>query len=395
MRVRFRRRPIAGPGTPAGPPGPDEPVSPTDPVESVPYGVRLAAAWSWRWLLIVAAVGVVIWLVILLRLIVIPVLVAILLAALLVPFMRLMMRARFPKWLAVTVSMLSLLAGIALLVYLIVTQLRNGLDELVRRTGDAYDQLLGFLAGEPFTLSKDEVEGWVGQFVTGLQDDSSVLWTGALSVGTWVGHLVTGLLLALFATLFFLIDGPRIWAWVVRLMPRRARTAVDGAGRAGWVSAGQYVRVQIFVAFIDAVGIGVGAAVLGVPLAIPIAILVFLGAFVPFVGAIVTGAFAAFIALVYNGPWIALAMVGVVLLVQQVESHILQPLVMGSAVRVHPLAVVLAVATGSLIGGIPGAVFAVPLVASANSMVKYIAGGAWRPGRSRAARLSPKEATGP
>ena len=159
-----------------------------------------------------------------------------------------------------------------------------------------------------------------------------------------------------------------------------ARPAVDGAARAGWVTVVNYARTQLLVATIDAIGIGLGAFLLGVPLAIPIAVLVFLGAFVPIVGAVVTGALAVFLALVYNGPWIALWMLVVVLGVQQIEGHVLQPLLMGSAVKVHPLAVVLVVAGGAMIAGIPGALFAVPLAAFVNVVAVYLGNRAWETG---------------
>ncbi|NUT57326.1 MAG: AI-2E family transporter, partial [Agromyces sp.] len=178
--------------------------------------------------------------------------------------------------------------------------------------------------------------------------------------------------------LFILIDGHHIWRWIVGVFPKRARAAVDGAGQAGWATLQNFVKVQILVATIDAIGIGLGAFLLGVPLAVPIAILVFLGSFIPIVGAVVTGALAVFVALIYNGWVIALIMLGVVLLVQQVEGHILQPLIMGTAVKVHPLGVVIAVATGSLLAGIPGALFAVPVAAVVNVMIIYIAAGTWK-----------------
>jgi predicted PurR-regulated permease PerM len=186
------------------------------------------------------------------------------------------------------------------------------------------------------------------------------------------------MLITLFATLFMLIDGKGIWSWVVRIFPRRARAAVDGAGKAGWTTLGNFVKVQILVASIDAVGIGLGAALLQVPLAFQIAVLVFLGSFIPIVGAVATGAVAVAIALVYNGWPIALAMLGVVLLVQQIEGHVLQPLIMGTAVKVHPLAVVLVVAAGSMLAGIAGALFAVPVAAVLNVMVHYISSGVWK-----------------
>ncbi len=176
---------------------------------------------------------------------------------------------------------------------------------------------------------------------------------------------------------FFLLEGGSIWAFLVRLLPRKARLAVDGAGRRGWTSMVSYTRIQMFVAFVDAVGIGVGAAIIGVPLALPLGVLVFIGSFIPIVGALVTGAIAVLLALVANGPVNALIMLAIVLVVQQLESHILQPLVMGRAVALHPVAVIMSVAAGSYLAGIPGALFSVPLLAVANSSIRYIAARTW------------------
>ncbi|MCJ1695007.1 AI-2E family transporter [Rathayibacter caricis DSM 15933] len=341
-------------------------------------GMRIAGAWAWRVLVVVAALAVLALLIIELRLIVIPLLVAIVIAALLVPFSSFLQRHRWPKWLAITVSELGIIVIIGGLLFLVVTQVYQGFDDLSRQTVQSYDDLKAWLLESPLHLTEDEINEYAQQALTALQQDSGMLVSGALSVGSTIGHVLTGVLLTLFSTLFILIDGPNIWRWVVRLFPHRARPAVDGAGRAGWVTLTNFVKVQIFVAFIDAVGIGVGAALLGVPLAIPIGVLVFLGSFVPVIGAVATGALAVFIALVYNGPLIALILLIVVLGVQQLEGHILQPLVMGSAIKIHPLAVVLAVAGGSIVAGIAGAFFAVPFVATLNVMVNYIASGAWR-----------------
>jgi predicted PurR-regulated permease PerM len=151
-----------------------------------------------------------------------------------------------------------------------------------------------------------------------------------------------------------------------------------GASTAGWVTLGNFTRVQILVASIDAVGIGLGVFFLGLPLAFPIAVIVFLGSFIPIVGAIITGSLAVLVALVYSGPWVALWMLIIVLGVQQLEGHVLQPAIMGNAVKIHPLAIVLAVTTGGFIAGIAGALFAVPLVAFLNAAVLYIARGRWR-----------------
>lgn len=349
----------------------------------MPPALKIVAGFSWRILVVVGLLAVVVFLVIQFRYIVIPFLVAVLVAALLVPFSNFLQRHRWPKWLAITVAMLGTLSVVAGLVVLVVMQVRAGFGDLQEKTLDAVARLRTWLADSPLQLSEDDINEYIAQAWENLQRDGSVLWTGVLQAGSTAGHVLAGVLLALFATLFFLIDGRRIWHWIVGLFPRRARPAVSGSGEAGWITLTTFVKVQIFVALVDAVGIGLGAWILGLffggfPLVIPIAVAVFLGAFVPVVGALLTGALAVFVALVYLGPIPAIIMLGIVLLVQQVEGHVLQPLVLGTAVKVHPLAVVFAVAAGGYIAGIPGALFAVPLVAVANVMIKYIADGAWR-----------------
>ena len=346
--------------------------------ENIPAGIRLAGAWSWRLIVIAAAIAILIFLIIQLRLIIIPLLVAVLVSALLIPVVAFLVRHRWPKGLAVAVAMAGTLVLVAGLVTLASTQIAEGTVGLSERLTASFDSLKSVLAASPLQLSDTEITNYLQQGWTAIQNDSAVFISGALSVGTTLGHLLTGLLLALFSLLFILIDGKAIWAWIVRFFPLRSRAAVDGAGIAGWTTLGNFARVQILVASIDAVGIGVGAALLGVPMAIPIGILVFLGSFIPIVGAVATGSVAVIIALIFNNWAVALAMLGVVLLVQQVEGHVLQPLIMGSAVKVHPLAVVLVVASGALLAGIPGALFAVPVAAVLNAMTSYIAGGTWR-----------------
>lgn len=346
--------------------------------EGIPYGVRLAAAWSWRLLLMGGVLAVIIFLIIQLRLIIIPILVAVLIGALLVPFSAFLQRHAWPKWLAVTVAMLSALAVVGGLLTLGITQIVRGADDLATQSLVAWDQFRAWLLEGPLHITEQQLNDFVDQVITSVQQDSGLLVSGALSFGSTLGHFLAGMLLAIFATLFILIDGRGIWNWIVGIFPRRARVAVDGAGNAGWATLQNFVKVQILVATIDAIGIGLGAFFLGVPLAVPIAILVFLGSFIPIVGAVVTGALAVFVALVYNGLVIAVIMLAIVLLVQQVEGHILQPLIMGTAVKVHPLGVVVAVATGSLVAGIPGALFAVPVAAVLNVMIGYVSGGSWK-----------------
>ncbi|MFC4241947.1 AI-2E family transporter [Gryllotalpicola reticulitermitis] len=348
--------------------------------ESLPRGVVLASAWSWRLLLIGAAIAVLIYVVAQLRLIVIPVMLAILLSALLVPFKELLVRHKVPRAIAILVCMALTLIIVGGLLYVAGQQVRVESGTLRRQTMTAVESAREWLLGPPFNMTSHQISGYLTEITNAFHTDSQVLINGALSVGSTLGHFATGLLLMLFSTLFILIDGASIWRWVVSVFPKRARAAADGAGRAGWATLQSFVRVQILVASIDALGIGFGAFFLGLPLAVPIGVLVFLGSFIPIVGAVVTGALAVFIALVYKGIWFALIMLAIVLFVQQVESHVLQPLIMGSAVKVHPLAVVLVVAAGSLLAGITGAMFAVPFAAVLNAMIGFITLESWKSG---------------
>jgi predicted PurR-regulated permease PerM len=269
------------------------------------------------------------------------------------------------------------------LVWLIVFTATRGVPDLVAQTQVKYDDLKQWLLDSPFQITEAQINEAFENFIQGLREDSSSLVDAAGTVTALVGHIGAGVLLVLFATLFILIDGRGIWAWIVRLFPRPSHAALFGAGAAGWLTLSNFVRVQVFVAFVDAVGIGLGAYILGLfyggfPLVIPIAIIVFLGSFIPVVGAVLSGIIAVGVALLYLGPWPAFVMLLIVIGVQQLEGHVLQPFVVGTVVRVHPLAVVIAVATGGYLAGIAGALFAVPVVAVANVMISYIARGDWR-----------------
>ncbi|MFJ2368766.1 AI-2E family transporter [Microbacterium sp. NPDC087665] len=369
LRDLFRPRPVST----------DRTVS-TQADEAVPLPLRITAAYAWRMLLIAAAVAGIIWIVIQLKLLVIPLLVGILITALLWPAFGWMLRHRFPRWAAVAISILGTIAIVTTLIWLVVWQIRAQLPDVQARTGAAVEQFRQFLLEGPLHLTEKQIQDYIDQGFALVNEQAQLLLNGALAVGTTAAHVATGAVLSLFILICLLADGAGIWRWTLRLFPKAARPAADGAGRNGWGTIVNYARTQLLVAAIDAVGIGVGAAILGVPMALPVAVLVFLGSFVPIVGAVVTGAIAVLLALVYNGVWIALAMLLVVLGVQQLEGHVLQPILMGSAVKVHPLAVVLVVAGGAMVGGIPGALFAVPLAAFVNVVAVTISTGSWRTG---------------
>ncbi|WP_264668986.1 AI-2E family transporter [Arthrobacter sp. VKM Ac-2550] len=345
--------------------------------EDVPYALRISAAWAWRLGLIIVVVGVLIWLLSYISLIIIPLMVAALLAGLLQPVVRFLHKAKVPGGLAVAITILGFLGLMGGALSLVGRQLFFGFRELWDQALEGVRQIQGWLTDGPLALTSAQLNDYINELLDQLQNNSSAILSSALSVGSTAGHLVTGLLLAIFALIFFLLDGERIWTFVVGLLPKRARAASNGAGRKGWHSLVQYIRVQVFVAFVDAVGIGAGAAIIGVPLALPLSVLVFIGSFIPIVGALVTGFVAVLLALVANGWVNALIMLAIVLGVQQLESHVLQPVIMGKAVSLHPLAVVIAVAGGTMVAGIPGALFAVPLLAIVNTVVKYIAARDW------------------
>jgi putative heme transporter len=375
-RPRARKAPASSP---------DAAVVPhVSPDAKVSFGMRVAAAWSWRILIVLGLIAVFGFLIVQLRYVAIPFFIGVLLAALLVPFSTWLQRKGWPKWLAVAVNEVAVIAVIGGLITLIVFQVRAGFPALQERTLQRYDELKEFLAQPPFDLTDKDITAYVDGLFAGFGDNLSSFIDPALEIGSLGGHILAGFVLALFTTLFILIDGRRIWQWIVKLFPNNARAAVVGGGEAAWITLTTFVKVQIMVAAIDAVGIGLGAFLLGVftgrefPLVIPIAIAVFLASFVPVVGAVVSGAMAVFVALVFLGPVESLIMLGIVILVQQVEGHVLQPLLVGSVVKVHPLAIVLAVAAGGFTAGIPGALFAVPLVAVLNNTISYMARGDWR-----------------
>lgn len=343
----------------------------------VPYGMVVAAAWSWRVLLIIAMSAVAIWLLSHVSLLVIPVLIAALLATLLQPAHRFLLKLKFPPVLSSLTLTGGLIAVVVTLLTLAGQQLAAGFATMQVSVAAGVRDFIALIESWGLSFETLDYQELLGDLVQTLQDNSGAIVSGALGFGSTATNILAGIVMALFALIFFLKDGPKIWSFLLNFIPRIHRRAVDGAGYAGWGALGSYVRVQIFVAFVDAVGIGVGAWLLDVPLAMPLGVLVFLGAFIPIVGAVLTGAVAVLLALVAN-DWVnALLMLAVVLGVQQLESNVLQPLIMGKAVNLHPLAVFLAVAAGTATMGLIGAVFAVPIMAFINEFVKYLSRKPW------------------
>ncbi|MGY1811573.1 AI-2E family transporter [Blastococcus sp. SYSU D00820] len=366
-----------GPGGVSGPPANATPRRRrTEPKPSgdasVPSGLRTAASWSWRLIVVLVGAYVLLYAAAYVAVVIVPVIVAVLLAALLQPGAAALVRHGWPRSLAAFAMLLVGLGVVAGIITLVVERFIDGFTDLAAQVSEGLDQIESFVV-RTFPITRGQLEDAVGQLQDLLVSNQDTIATGAITTAATVGEVFTGIVLALFTLFFFLKDGRSIWLWLVGLFPSDARAYMDEAARRAWRTLISYVRATVAVALVDAVGIGIGLAILQVPLVIPLAALVFLGAFIPIIGSFLAGSVAVLVALVSVGPIKALIALAVVVLVMQLEGHVLQPLLLGRAVHVHPLAVVLAIAAGLLIAGIFGALIAVPVVACANVAGTYLA----------------------
>jgi len=339
--------------------------------DSVPTGLRIAAAWSWRVILVGALLYLLLQVIGLLLEIVVPVLVALLLAALLQPGAAGLIKRRWPRSLAALAMLLVGILVVAGIITLVVNRVAADWTSLTSQVSKGLTQVQDTIV-RTFPISQRQLDALVTQAQKAIGANKGAIASGALSTAGTVTQVFTGILLTLLTLFFFLKDGRSIWLWFVGLMPRDARAYVDEAARRSWRTLVSYVRATITVALIDAIGIGLGLVLLGVPLALPLAALVFIGAFIPIIGSFIAGTVAVLVALVSNGFVTALITLGVVLLVMQLEGHVFSPLLLGRAVRIHPLAVVLGIATGLIVGSVLGALIAVPIIACLNVGGSYL-----------------------
>ena len=330
-------------------------------IRPVPVALERASGWSWRLLtcaLLLAAVIALLWY---LRVIVLPIIVALTISPALMPLVRLLRRRLPVSRAAAAVSLIIALLVIAGLVALITTSVVQEYDELSRSVEQGVDDVIAWLEGEPFNLSLERVSDFNDSLGTAWRQASDYLVAG---LSTGVG-LLTGIILAIALLYFILRDGPELWQWFLRRFSAENRVAIDQAGQRSWKVLGGYIRGTALIALIDAVLIGIGIWLLGVPLAFPLAVLIFLGGFVPFVGATISGLVAVLVAFADQGWEIALVTLGIVLGVQFLEGNFLQPIIQSRTVDLHPAIVLLAVAAGGSLFGIIGAYLAVPVTAVA------------------------------
>ncbi len=360
----------------------------------VSRGLRIAAAWSWRLLVVAAAGAVGLWIIGRLQLVVIPLVIAVMLSALLSPLVGMLQRLRLPRSLATGVVLIAGLGAVVGTLTLVINEFVDGFPNLSKNAAGGLRKIQDWLTNTgPLHLSQRQLDDLFTGVQTWLNQNRDSLTSGAVSTATTLTHVLAGIVLVLFATFFFMRDGRRISIFMIGLLPEPARGPVTGAANASWMTLVAYVRATILVAFIDAVGIGLALVILKVPFAFPLAALVFLGAFIPIIGAALSGTVAILVALVDRGPVTALAVLVAVIAVQQFEGHVLQPLIMGRAVAIHPLAVIVAITAGAILAGIIGALVAVPIVAVLNTGVRHLA----ELHRARASGDQPRpvEPTGP
>jgi predicted PurR-regulated permease PerM len=339
----------------------------TDYADSVEPIVRKTAAWAWRLLVILVALVALLWVIKRLEIIVVPLLLALMLSALLVPMVDWLDRRGAPRGGAVALVLLSGFAILGGILTFVISQFVVGLPDLVNQVTRSIDSTRNWLIEGPLHLSRQQIENAGNAAIQALQNNQAKLTSGALSTAATVTEIITAALLMMFTLIFFLYGGRNIWHYVTKIFPVDVRDRVRAAGTAGYGSPIGYVRATFLVALVDAVGVGTGLAIMSVPLALPLASLVFLGAAIPLVGAVISGFLAVVVALLAKGFVYALITLGVIIGVNQLEAHILQPLVMGRAVSIHPLAIVVAISSGSVLAGIVGALLAVPTVAFFNN----------------------------
>ncbi|MET7291929.1 AI-2E family transporter [Streptomyces griseoloalbus] len=382
--VEWDRRPDADTGADTVPrPGPVPPPTTAeyaaavvqarpDPAQAVPWGVRVAAEAGWRLLVLAGTLWVLMRVISAVQLVVLAFAAALLITALLQPTVARLRRAGVPRGPATALTALFGFVVMGLMGWFVTWQVMENIDTLSSQIQDGIDELRNWLLNSPFHVTDKQINEIAKNLREAVGANTEQITSAGLEGVTVVVEALTGILLAIFSTLFLLYDGKRIWQWSLKLVPAAARPGVAGAGPAAWRTLTAYVRGTVIVALIDAIFIGLGIYFLDVPMAVPLAVFIFLFSFIPLVGAVVSGALAVVVALVTQGVFTGVMTLVVVLAVQQIEGHILQPFILGRAVRVHPLAVVLAVASGGMVAGIGGAVVAVPLVAVTNTVVGYL-----------------------
>lgn len=323
----------------------------------VPDGLIVASEMTWRIAVIVVGLAAAAWLFLELRLVTIPAVVALLATSVMHPAVEALRRRRWPSLLATWTVFLAAAAIVAALVLLMIPAIADQTTDFDTQLKEGIAEVEDWLETGPLGLENVDLQQSIDRGLEQLAGSDRVADSVSLAA-----EIIAGLLLALVMTFFFTKDGPTITAWLSERLPVHRRRSAAAASRAAWSALGAYMRGTAIVGLVNGVIIGVGLAIIGVPFAVPLAAITAISAFIPLAGALVAGAIAVLIALVSGGPTDALLVLGLVAIVQEVEGDVLSPVVLGRSLRLHPLVILVAVATGAIVGGILGAFLAVPLV---------------------------------
>jgi putative heme transporter len=342
--------------------------------QALPGWYRTAGAASWRFVAIVAAVGLVVYALVVLRVVVLPIIVALLVSTLLLPLVKWMRGRGVPPALAAAAAMLGAFLVIAAIATAVAPSISDQFGELRPQAEQGLRDASDVLADPPFNVSQEELDRIVDNGIARLRENSGPLARGLQSGAILLGELVTGLIIAVLLTFFLLKDGERMWGYVLSLIGSRGRDDAHEIGTRVYAALAGYVRGIALVGLVDGVLIGLALLIIGVPLVIPIMVITFFAAFVPLIGAFVAGLVAVLIALVSGGLVDALLVLGAIILVQQVEGHVLYPLLMSRTVHLHPAVIVVALAVGGVLAGIVGVFLAVPVAGIVSVVLEYARG---------------------
>lgn len=346
------------------------PRSSTSAAELVPLGLRRASAFAWRVLLLIAAAVLLVWVLIQTQAVVLPVIAALLLTAFVEPATRRLRARRLPDWAVGLIALLAVVALFAGVGLLIVPEVVGQISQVNLNLNQGIRRIQDFVL-QTFPVSQSQVEQGISKAFNTLQSSIGNVATQVLGAAGAVVGLLLQIFVTLFLFFFFVKDGPRFYRWLRAAAPPSRRRNVEELLPQVWSTLQAYLSGVVIVGLIDAVFIAIALLVVGVPLVLPLAVLTFFGAFFPLVGAIVAGAVAALVALVTGGVTDALIIVGATVVVQQVEGNVLQPLIMGRQVELHPAVTLLAVTGGGAVAGIVGAFLAVPVAAVTRRVLRY------------------------
>src|SRR4051812_1492072 len=379
MRLRIPGRAMAEPEDDETGDAVQEPAATTSaPAPTSQRGPRMRAASrtlaiaSAQFLLVVAAVVVLGYVLGKLWGILLPVVLGLLIATVLWPLTPFLRNHRWPPALAAAVVLLTFLAAFVGIIAAIAPAVADQVVQLADQASSGLQDIQRWLSGPPFNLGEDQIGNAVDSAINSIQGNAQNIAGYALSGASAVGNSLINLVLALVLCFFFLKDGPRWVPWLAAQTGPRAAPHVVALSQKTWSTLSEFIRQQAFVGFIDAFFIGLGLLLFGVPLVVPLAVITFLGAFIPIIGAFVAGAFAVLIALVSNGPTTALFILLIVIGVQQLEGNVLQPIIQGRGFNLHAAVVILAVTAGGGLAGITGAFLAVPVAALVAVIYRYV-----------------------